>query len=86
MQYVNAIHETDNTGIMAWWEQGSQYYLYQMRDFISDTKLNSDDTGNAGIRYSIVNIDPMYGDNLSTVIKECYEGYSIMEYNPDYTG
>lgn len=85
MQYVNAIHETDDTGLMAWWEPGAQFYLYQMRDFISDTKLNST-SEQAGIKYSIVNVDPMYGEDLSTVIKECYQGYQIVEFNPQYSG
>jgi hypothetical protein len=81
MQYVKALKfELKGAaqiigGFEAWWFKGSENYLYQTWKF-----------GTNGEKvYSEVNVDPMYGDNLSIVIQESWD-VEIQEYNPNYSG
>lgn len=80
-QYVYAINAEEDSAIAMWWSEGAHYYLYQTIDHISATQLSK-----VNRTYSVVNVDPMSGDNLSIVAQESWIGYDIMEYNPDYKG
>lgn len=80
-QYVYAINAEENTAIALWWSEGAYLYMYQMIDHINSTAIDP-----VNRTYGPVNVDPMYGDNLSIVAQESWDGYSIMEYNQDYKG
>lgn len=80
-QYVYAINAEEDTAIMMWWSEGAYIYMYQEIDHISGVAIDK-----VNRTYGPVNVDPMMGDDLSIVAQESWEGYTIMEYNPDYTG
>lgn len=77
-QYVIARSENGATFMHAWWTEGAYLYLYQMCDIDPNDALK--------MVNGAVNVDPMSGDNLSVVIQDCWEGYTILEFNPNYTG
>ena len=77
MQFVCAFNEGESTGVLFWWTVGCRQYLYQTFDVDQETMRRT---------YSIVNVDWMYGDDLSIVVRECYQDCVIMDYQPDYTG
>jgi hypothetical protein len=76
MHYVIAFNERENTFIKAWWSPGTHLYLYQMSDRINEKDM----------RHGVVNVDPMSGNDLSVVIRECWEDYAILDYSTDYSG
>jgi hypothetical protein len=80
-QYVYAINAEENTAIAMWWSEGAYLYLYQTIDRIGSTAIDVQNR-----IHSVVNVDPMYGEDLSVVAQESWLGYEIMEYNPDYKG
>lgn len=77
IQFVVAFNAEENTGVMCWWTVGCRQYLYQTFDV---------DQASMRRAYSIVNVDWMYGNDLSIVVRECYQDCTIMDYQPDYTG
>lgn len=81
IQYVYALNAEEDTALIMWWSEGAHLYLYQTVDNVNHTAI--DDVNRL---YSAVNVDPMSGDNLSIVAQEVWDGYEIMEYNPNYTG
>lgn len=81
MQYVYALCAEEDSAIVMWWMPGCCHYLYQTIDNVSGTSIDK-----ANRVHSAVNVDAMYGDNLSIVAQECWIGYEIMEFNTDYTG
>lgn len=76
MQYVYALCKEENSSILLWWTPGAHFYLYQTID-------HADSSARV---YSAVNVDPMWGNDLSRVAKESWLGYEVMEYSTDYSG
>lgn len=76
--YVIAVtvFEGKRTFIKAWWSPGAHLYMFQNIDVIDEKTMG----------FGPVNVDPMYGNDLSVVIRECYQDYEILEYSVDYTG
>ncbi len=74
--YVIAHNKEHDTFIKAWWCPGAHLYFYQESDRVDPENMVN----------GPVNVDPMYGNDLSIVIKECYQDYTILEHDTDYTG
>lgn len=79
MQHVKANFSTNGVctgGIEMWWSPGEKNYLYaQWRPGHGLNEKN----------WSVVNVDPMYGDDLMAVAKESWNG-TVTFFAPEYDG